>query len=512
MQTTNTSGDNGIAIRLSYFNLDEANYAAFPAIATAVEKAAPAALERFYRKVQATPQAARYFSSAAMMEHAKSKQLDHWRALFARKPDERYFAKAEAIGNIHARIGLDPTWYIGGYALVLEEMIGKLLTDSLRARLAGKQLSRVIGTLVKCALLDMDIALSAYFHAEEAERMAVIAKVGEATDQLARGDFTGELKGLPDSYAKLVEDFNSMRVKMSETLTQVSQTSDTINTGASEISRASEDLARRTEQQAASLEETAAAMDRMTSAVRETAQGAVHVRNSVGEAQGDATEGGRIVREAISAMDGIEKSSQEIAQIIGVIDGIAFQTNLLALNAGVEAARAGDAGKGFAVVANEVRALAQRSADAAKDIKGLIATSSKQVGTGVDLVGQTGQALDRILAKIAEIADLAGKISTSAETQASGMQQVNIAVTDMDKMTQQNAAMVEQTTAAARSLESEADELMALVQRFRLSGGGSPARNAPSPRKAARRHSTPRVAGNLALAMDPAQENDWAEF
>uniref|UniRef100_UPI0031832766 methyl-accepting chemotaxis protein n=1 Tax=Edaphosphingomonas laterariae TaxID=861865 RepID=UPI0031832766 len=499
---------------MNYFSLDENNYAVFPEIARAVERAAPDALDRFYAKVQETPETARFFSSTAMINHAKGKQLDHWRDMFSSRMDERYVAKAETIGNVHARIGLEPTWYIGGYALVLEAMIGRLLTESLRARLGGKQIARVVSTLVKCALVDMDIALSAYFRAEEAARVAVIDKVGQAMDRLAQGDFTAELDGLPASYAKLVDDFNSMRLRMRDTLMQVSDTADSINTGASEISQATDDLSRRTEQQAASLEETAAAMDQITQAVRDTAQGAALVNNSVGDAQADANEGGRVVREAIEAMDGIEKSAQEIAQIIGVIDGIAFQTNLLALNAGVEAARAGDAGKGFAVVANEVRALAQRSADAAKDIKGLIGASSKQVESGVQLVGQTGQVLDRMLTKISEIAGLANRISTSAEAQAASMQQVNSAAADMDKMTQQNAAMVEQSAAAARNLEAEADQLITLVQHFRLGqqriARAAPAR--PAQRSAPQPVSRPAVAGNLALAMDPAAQDDWTDF
>lgn len=506
--------NDGISERLNFFSMDAENYAAFPAIAQAVEKYAPDALAHFYDKIRATPQAARFFTSPQLMDHARTKQLEHWRGLFSRQLDATYFAKAEQIGNVHARIGLAPTWYIGGYALVVEEMIASLLTSSLRARLGGKQIANVIGTLVKCAMLDMDIALSAYFRAEEAERMAVINRVGEAMDQLAQGDFTVALDGLPESFATLVADFNSMRERMRDTLTQVSETADSINTGAAEISSASEDLSRRTEQQAASLEETAAAMDQITVAVRETAQDAAHVSSSVADARNDASEGGRVVREAIGAMDDIEKSAQEIAQIIGVIDGIAFQTNLLALNAGVEAARAGDAGKGFAVVANEVRALAQRSADAAKDIKSLIGASSRQVETGVQLVNETGQALDRIVTKVTEIATLAQQISASTETQASSLQEVNGAVADMDKMTQQNAAMVEESTAAARSLASEADQLIALVQRFQL-GSETSMRRVANPSRHRPRQATmvrPRSAGNLALALDPAEQDDWSEF
>jgi methyl-accepting chemotaxis protein len=225
-----------------------------------------------------------------------------------------------------------------------------------------------------------------------------------------------------------------------------------------------------------------------------------------------------VVKEAVVAMDDIERSAQEIAKIINVIDGIAFQTNLLALNAGVEAARAGDAGKGFAVVANEVRALAQRSADAAKHIKDLISESSRQVSRGVELVGQSGEALDSIVEKVAEIAGLASNIAELATIQSNSLQQVNTAVGEMDKMTQQNAAMVEQSTAAARSLASEADQLTGLVSRFTLeekpADHGSNVREMPRPaqRKPARATPRPSMHGNLAVAMNNDPSEDWSEF
>jgi methyl-accepting chemotaxis protein len=253
-------------------------------------------------------------------------------------------------------------------------------------------------------------------------------------------------------------------------------------------------------------------MREVANTVRETADGASTVTSAVADAHTDAAEGGRIVREAVGAMSDIERSAQEIAQIINVIDGIAFQTNLLALNAGVEAARAGDAGKGFAVVANEVRALAQRSADAAKDIKGLIGASSKQVEAGVALVGRTGEALERIVAKVAEIAQQAQQISTSAEAQAASMSQVNTAVADMDKMTQQNAAMVEESTAAAKSLAAQADELTSLVSRFRLGEGSTRQPRTTSstraqPAGARALQAKLRTIGNTAV-----KDEDWAEF
>src|SRR6202041_3236762 len=208
-----------------------------------------------------------------------------------------------------------------------------------------------------------------------------------------------------------------------------------------EISQASDNLSRRTEQQAASLEETAAALDEITATVRKTAEGAGQARDAVGSARADAERSSIVVRDAVSAMGQIERSAQQISQIIGVIDEIAFQTNLLALNAGVEAARAGDAGRGFAVVATEVRALAQRSADAAKEIKALISTSGQQVATGVKLVSETGQALGRIAVQVTQLNGLVAELAASAKEQSTGLGEGNSGGNQMDQGTQQNAAM-----------------------------------------------------------------------
>jgi methyl-accepting chemotaxis protein len=266
----------------------------------------------------------------------------------------------------------------------------------------------------------------------------------------------------------LRSNFNAALDGLQEAIGSIAFNAGAINAGAGEIAQSADDLSRRTEQQAASLEETAAALDQITATVRATAAGAVQAAGVVQSARSDANKSGAVVRDAITAMGEIERSSSEINQIIGVIDEIAFQTNLLALNAGVEAARAGESGRGFAVVASEVRALAERSAQAAKEIKSLITQSAGQVGSGVRLVGEAGASLERIAAHVAEIEILVTNISGSAAEQATGLQQVNTAVNQMDQMTQQNAAMVEESTAASHSLSQEADSLNAAVARFRV--------------------------------------------
>jgi methyl-accepting chemotaxis protein len=302
-----------------------------------------------------------------------------------------------------------------------------------------------------------------------ARQQAVVSGLAEGLDRLADGDLTFRLdQPFADEYEKLRGDFNQAMARLQDTIKVIAHNTQGMRSGAGEISQAADDLSRRTEQQAASLEETAAALDQITATVRRTADGATQAQAVVSTAKADAERSGQVVTDAVGAMGKIEQSAKEISQIISVIDEIAFQTNLLALNAGVEAARAGDAGRGFAVVASEVRALAQRSAGAAKEIKTLISASARQVDQGVDLVGQTGAALQRIVAQIAEINGVVAEISASASEQSTGLHQVNSAVNQMDQVTQQNAAMVEQSTAASHALAREAEELARLISRFNI--------------------------------------------
>ena len=315
--------------------------------------------------------------------------------------------------------------------------------------------------------------LAAAERAKSEQTEIIVSSIGKGLADLADGDLIAEVEAdLAGPFAPLKRNFNDAVEALRSTMNEVARAAGGIHSGAGEVRAASDDLSQRTERQAASLEETAAAMEEITNTVKGTAKDAQRADQIVRDARREANESGEVVRQAVDAMGGIERTSAEISEIISVIDGIAFQTNLLALNAGVEAARAGDAGAGFAVVASEVRSLAQRAAESAKDVKARVLASSEQVDLGVALVNQTGSALERIIGRIGEISELVGNIATAAEQQAAGLQQVNIAVTEMDGVTQQNAAMVEEATAAARNLAAEADELARQVGRFKVSRNG----------------------------------------
>jgi methyl-accepting chemotaxis protein len=314
---------------------------------------------------------------------------------------------------------------------------------------------------------------------EAADLSRAVTALGDGLRGLAAGDLASQINTpFVGDLDTLRQDFNNSVFKLNETMQTVGANAHAITAGATEIRSSADELSKRTEQQAASVEETAAALEQITTTVKDAAKRAEEARSLVARTRAGAEKSGEVVRKAVSAMQQIEQSSVEIGNIIGVIDDIAFQTNLLALNAGVEAARAGESGRGFAVVAQEVRALAQRSADAAKEIKTLINASTAQVDEGVGLVGETGEALRRIIAGVQDINGIVAEIAASAAEQATGLQQVNSAVNQMDQATQQNAAMVEQSTAASHALSNEARELGSLVQRFRLAESQSARRAA----------------------------------
>lgn len=354
-----------------------------------------------------------------------------------------------------------------------------LANGNLNVEIEGADRNDEVGVLAHALQSFKQAAIAERGHAVETAKLVeetrasqteiVVSSIGKGLDALVSGDLTYRVTGeLDGAFAKLRDDLNAATTRTQDVIKTVLESASGISLGAGEIAQAADDLSRRTEQQAASLEETAAALEEITATVKRTAQNAKSTSDLVASAKTAAEEGGHVVEAATNAMGQIEHSSKQITDIIGVIDEIAFQTNLLALNAGVEAARAGDAGKGFAVVASEVRALAQRSGEAAKEIKTLIKTSGEQVHSGVRLVAESGEVLKRIINQVVQINDLVGEMAQAAQQQSTGVEEVNVAITQMDQVTQQNAAMVEQSTAASRTLADKTRELSELVSFFKV--------------------------------------------
>ncbi|WP_417839121.1 methyl-accepting chemotaxis protein [Tritonibacter scottomollicae] len=364
---------------------------------------------------------------------------------------------------------------VRGVVKRLERLAGhveELADENYNEEITGRSIGDEVGFISK-TLSNLQVRLQEGAAAKEREKeiqegnAMVVRTLSNALMNLAKGDFRNKvLKFFPVEHKKLRYSINDAMTELSTVIESVRETAESIAQGAIEVSSSADDLSSRTESQAATLEQTAAALEQVTSSVKSANDNVLNVEHTVTQARGMAEESGTIVKETIDAMNGIEESSQKISNIISVIDDISFQTNLLALNAGVEAARAGEAGRGFAVVASEVRGLAQRSSEAALEIKALIETSGHQVGRGVQMVDKTGNALTQIVDQVKHISVLINEIAQSSQEQSTALTEINIGMSQLDQVTQSNAAMVEENTAAAHMLRSDSDRLAQFVGRF----------------------------------------------
>ncbi|MCM2455857.1 globin-coupled sensor protein [Rhizobium sp. CG4] len=482
---TNNDSKQVLAKRLDFIGLDTEARKRLKDLDPVIAGNVGSALDTFYTKVRSTPETAAFFRNENHIQGAKKRQVEHWGVVGAAAYDEKYVEGVQAVGQAHARIGLEPRWYMGGYALLMEQLIHAVVRERWPSRFGkrkSKGLAEDVSAIVKASVLDMDYSISIYLEILDAQRKQLeeerqrnlreqqqaLASLTNLLSALSKGDLETRLtEKLPDNFEKIGNDYNVSVETLNDTIAAVRHTAEEILNVATSIANATENLSQRTEQQAAGLEESTAALHELTQSVAVTANGAQQAASAVGAALSDAQTSGEVVTSAVKAMGDIAHSSSEISKIIGVIDEIAFQTNLLALNAGVEAARAGEAGRGFAVVAQEVRELAQRCANAAREIKALISQSTSQVQSGVGLVNNAGDALRMITDRIGDIDRIVSQIATAAEDQSGGLREVNSAIGAMDTITQQNAAMVEQTSAETVTLRHQVEQLVGALNKFK---------------------------------------------
>lgn len=471
--------------RLDFLGLDAPAKELLRSLQPLVSQNIVQALDVFYKKVRTTPETARFFSGEKHIASAKSSQARHWELISSGRLDEDYVRSVTTIGRTHARISLEPRWYIAGYALVLEQLIHATMEKhwpGMFGKGKARDLAAEVSIIVKAALLDMDYAISVYLdelakrreEAEaarqqaESEQKLALGELGGILTLLATGDLEARLpEGLPENYVEMVGNYNQAVETLRGSIFMVREAAEQILHSSQTLSEATNDLSGRTEQQAASVEESSAALHELSVSVTSTAQGARKAADVASATLDVAKSSGVVVSNAVDAMGAIEKSSTEISKIITVIDEIAFQTNLLALNAGVEAARAGEAGRGFAVVAQEVRELAQRSASAAREIKAIIAASSTQVQAGVALVNRSGESLNAITARIVELESIISGIAAASQEQSSGLGEISAAIGSMDTITQQNATMVDNTSTQISDLTAQVGSLTEALRGFK---------------------------------------------
>jgi methyl-accepting chemotaxis protein len=470
--------DKEVQARLDFMSIDERQRMILAELQPVVRALLGPALDRFYDTARKTPETAAFFRDDQHMAHAKRAQESHWMRIATGAFDQDFHASVRRIGAVHAHIGLEPRWYIGAYGLVLENLIrgiGRHLSPwrRLLTLFRGPSAADASSAIVKAALLDMELSVSIYFEEAQVERNKAIEGLSQALAALADGDLTRDVADMPPAFAAIETNFNDALAGLRGLISSVMASSAGIRTGSSEIAHASEDLARRTEGTAASLEQTSAALVQIDSRLKATAVATAETVDRAQQATATVASGRATADQAVQAMIRVGESAKGIDSVIEGLDKIAFQTRVLAMNAAVEAGRAGEAGRGFAVVADLVSALAMRAEEEAKRARDQLTVTQADIGTAVDAVQNVDTSLTDISADVDKVHNLLGTMADDASAQSSALSEISTAISSMDRTTQQNAGMVEETSAAARNLTSEVNSLALQTERFKT--GETPA-------------------------------------